>query len=91
MRCPPVPEGEQNNKWLEKMLTLKIRYVHYLSATNVPWWPISLLLVAADGSGSGGRQLPGWMEVEAAVADEERRPRQVELPRRMEAAVARWR
>ena len=33
---PPVPEGEQNNKWLEKMLTLKLRYVHFLTATDVP-------------------------------------------------------
>ena len=54
---------------------------------------IALLLVAADGVSRGGRRLPGGMEVEAAVADEDggRRPRQVELPRRMVAAVAGWR
>ena len=51
---PLVPEGEQNNKWLEKMLTLKRLYVHWLTATDVPWCPIGLLLVAADGVSRAG-------------------------------------
>ena len=68
---PFVPEAEQNNKWLEKMLTLKRLYVHYLTATGVLRWPIALLLVAADGVTRGERRLPGGREVEAAVTDED--------------------
>ena len=72
MRGAPqlVLEVEQNNKWLEKMLTLNRLYVHSLTAADEPWWPIALLLVAVDGVGRGGRRLPDGMEVEAAVADE---------------------